>query len=56
MLLCLPDSTVRLFGGDSERVGQVQVLHNRTWWSVCADTFGVEEADVVCRKAGIRYW
>ncbi|KAH3870902.1 hypothetical protein DPMN_034094 [Dreissena polymorpha] len=50
----ISDSSVRLVNGSSERSGRVEVLHQGRWGTICADGFNVSEADVVCRKAGIR--
>ncbi|XP_052266898.1 uncharacterized protein LOC127868846 isoform X3 [Dreissena polymorpha] len=50
------NSSIRLVNGSSERSGRVEVLHRGMWGTVCADGFNVTEADVVCRKAGIRLW
>ncbi|KAH3872731.1 hypothetical protein DPMN_035953 [Dreissena polymorpha] len=32
------------------------MLHQGRWGTICADEFTNREADVVCRKAGIRLW
>ncbi|KAH3872707.1 hypothetical protein DPMN_035928 [Dreissena polymorpha] len=50
------NSSIRLVNGSNERSGRVEVLHRGKWGTVCADGFNVTEADVVCRKAGIRLW
>ncbi|XP_052268583.1 neurotrypsin-like [Dreissena polymorpha] len=50
------NSSVRLVNGSSERSGRVEVLHQGRWGTICADEFTNREADVVCRKAGIRLW
>ncbi|NWV20078.1 DMBT1 protein, partial [Origma solitaria] len=43
---------VRLQGGPGPCAGQVQVLHNRTWHQVCGLTWGLPEAQVLCRQLG----
>ncbi|XP_052763243.1 scavenger receptor cysteine-rich type 1 protein M160-like [Mya arenaria] len=50
------NSTVRLLNGTSERSGRVEVFHQGEWGTICADDFDNDDADVVCRKAGIRLW
>ncbi|XP_050840815.1 soluble scavenger receptor cysteine-rich domain-containing protein SSC5D-like, partial [Serinus canaria] len=43
---------VRLRGGAGPCAGQVQVLLNRTWLQVCGLTWGLPEAQVLCRQLG----
>ncbi|XP_066064827.1 deleted in malignant brain tumors 1 protein-like isoform X2 [Chamaea fasciata] len=43
---------VRLQGGPGPCAGQVQVLLNRTWLQVCGLTWGLPEAQVLCRQLG----
>ncbi|NWV83259.1 DMBT1 protein, partial [Dasyornis broadbenti] len=43
---------VRLRAGPGPCAGQVQVLHNRTWHQVCGLTWGLPEAQVLCRQLG----
>ncbi|XP_074387886.1 scavenger receptor cysteine-rich domain-containing group B protein-like isoform X19 [Zonotrichia albicollis] len=43
---------VRLRGGAGPCSGQVQVLLNRTWLQVCGLTWGLPEAQVLCRQLG----
>jgi len=48
-----PVGGIRLVGG-GPLAGQLQVKVNNRWGAVCSDTFGAEEARVVCRQvAGI---
>ena len=47
------NSAVRLVDGDNKYSGQVEVLHNGTWGTVCHRRFGMEEATVVCRQIGL---
>ncbi|XP_053824326.1 scavenger receptor cysteine-rich domain-containing group B protein-like [Vidua chalybeata] len=43
---------VRLRGGPGPCAGQVQVLLQRTWLQVCGLTWGLPEAQVLCRQLG----
>ncbi|XP_014749427.1 PREDICTED: scavenger receptor cysteine-rich domain-containing group B protein-like [Sturnus vulgaris] len=43
---------VRLQGGPGPCSGQVQVLLNHTWLQVCGLTWGLPEAQVLCRQLG----
>ncbi|NXY39821.1 C163A protein, partial [Pomatorhinus ruficollis] len=47
-----PGAQVRLRGGAGPCAGQVQVLLNRTWLQVCGLTWGLPEAQVLCRQLG----
>ena len=42
---------IRLAGSGSTRCsGRVEIYHNNAWGTVCDDTWGLEEAQVVCRQ------
>jgi len=43
---------IRLVGGSVPSEGRVEILHNGIWGTVCDDSFGAEEALVVCRSLG----
>ena len=43
---------VRLVGGNTEYEGRVEIWYQGVWGTVCGDSWGVEESDVVCRMLG----
>ncbi|TRZ07412.1 hypothetical protein HGM15179_019693 [Zosterops borbonicus] len=51
-VVCTDPPQVRLQGGPGPCAGQVQVLLNRTWLQVCGLTWGLPEAQVLCRQLG----
>lgn len=44
-----PELKVQLQGGDSHYKGRVEIYLNGTWGTVCDDSWGIEEANVICR-------
>nr|XP_054774380.1 deleted in malignant brain tumors 1 protein-like [Lytechinus pictus] len=46
------DADVRLSDGDVSSEGRVEVLYNGQWGTICDDSWGREEADVVCQQLG----
>ncbi|XP_005378923.1 PREDICTED: antigen WC1.1-like isoform X2 [Chinchilla lanigera] len=49
---CTDRKKLRLQGGDSECSGRVEVWHEGSWGTVCDDSWGLAEAEVVCQQLG----
>ena len=43
---------VRLRSGTTSNQGRVELFLNGTWGTICDDSFGIEEANVICRMLG----
>ncbi|OAF68844.1 CD5 antigen-like protein [Intoshia linei] len=46
---CLPKSDIKIIGLNTNSIGRVMVKIKDKWGSVCDDSFGFNEAKVVCR-------
>ena len=47
-----PQIQVRLAGGLDTFSGRVEIQVYNTWGTICDDSFGTAEANVVCRMLG----
>ena len=53
ILTVCEDGEVRLVGGGSDlTVGQVEICLNKTWGTVCGDSWDETDARVVCSQLG----
>ncbi|XP_043558501.1 deleted in malignant brain tumors 1 protein-like isoform X2 [Chiloscyllium plagiosum] len=49
-VICSDYRAVRLQDGANPCQGRVEVFYNGTWGTVCADSFDMEDAEVVCKQ------
>uniref|UniRef100_A0A4W3I4T0 SRCR domain-containing protein n=1 Tax=Callorhinchus milii TaxID=7868 RepID=A0A4W3I4T0_CALMI len=49
---CSKDTHIRLMDRGSSCAGRVEIYYNETWGTVCDDSWGSREADVVCKQLG----
>ncbi|XP_072427949.1 scavenger receptor cysteine-rich type 1 protein M130-like, partial [Chiloscyllium punctatum] len=51
-VICSEHRALRLQDGANPCQGRVEIFYNGTWGSVCFDSFGIKEAEVVCQQLG----
>ena len=45
---------LRLLGGSTQYEGRVEICNNNVWGTVCDDSWGTNDAIVVCRQLGLQ--
>ena len=48
------NGTIQLIGGSTSRQGRVEIWYNSRWNTVCDDSWGINDANVVCQQLGYR--
>ena len=48
----LPDTTVRVTSGISNKEGRVEIMYQGVWGTICDDGWDDNDATVVCRELG----
>ncbi|KAK3505776.1 hypothetical protein QTP70_019934, partial [Hemibagrus guttatus] len=49
-ITCSDPRSIRLVGSGGDCAGRLEVFHSGSWGTVCDDSWGIEDAQVVCRQ------
>ena len=52
VLLGQEDGILRLFGGDDERDGRLEIVYNGRWGVICSEFWSISDGVVACNQLG----